>query len=141
MRITRFPYVQVACQIPLERSWWRLQLCFRPHLNRRSTQSYVPPNVVGVPIVRISKLPFGIPKTKWHLGAGPMARHKVFYNGEGGGSPKSKLWWLLWVHVCLWLICAPKCFDYALTNLLFGLCRSIWVSELLVNLLIPITEL
>jgi len=25
-------------------------------------------------------------------------------------SPKSGLWWVLWVHVCPWLICAPKMF-------------------------------
>jgi hypothetical protein len=27
----------------------------------------------------------GSPKTKWHLGAGPMARHWEYYKGEGGG--------------------------------------------------------
>jgi hypothetical protein len=30
-------------------------------------------------------------RTKWHLGAGPMAkhkvRHKIYYKGEGGGFP------------------------------------------------------
>jgi len=31
-----------------------------------------------------------------------------------------------------------KCFNYALTNLLFGLCRSVWMIELLVNLPSPI---
>jgi len=30
-----------------------------------------------------------------------------------------------------------KCSSYALTNLLFGLCRSMWVIDLLVNLLSP----
>ncbi len=30
-----------------------------------------------------------------------------------------------------------KCFSYALTNLLFGLCRSVWVIELFVNLCNP----
>jgi len=34
-----------------------------------------------------------------------------------------------------------KCFNYALTNLLFGLCRSVWVIEVLVNLPSPILEL
>jgi hypothetical protein len=27
--------------------------------------------------------------TKWHLGVSPMARHKVYYKGEGGGFPPS----------------------------------------------------
>jgi hypothetical protein len=31
-----FPYVQVACDIPLESSWQELQLCLRPHLNQKS---------------------------------------------------------------------------------------------------------
>jgi len=30
-----------------------------------------------------------------------------------------------------------KCFDYALINLLFGLCRSVWIIELLVTRLSP----
>ncbi len=28
---------------------------------------------------------FETPKTKWHLGAGPMAKHRVYYKGEDGG--------------------------------------------------------
>jgi hypothetical protein len=56
-------------------------------------------------------------------------------------SPKSGPWWILWVRVCPWLVCAPKCFNYALTNLLFGLCKSVWVIDLLVNLPSPIPEL
>jgi hypothetical protein len=70
-----------------------------------------------------------------------VARHIVYYKGEGGGFPKSRLWWVLWVCVCPWFVCAPKCSNYTLTNLLFGLCRSVWVIELLVNLPSPISEL
>jgi hypothetical protein len=33
----------------------------------------------------ILRLPLGSPKTKWDLGAGPMAKHRVYYKGEGGG--------------------------------------------------------
>jgi len=33
-------------------------------------------------------LPLGSPGTKWHLGAGPVARHRVYYKGEGGGFPQ-----------------------------------------------------
>jgi hypothetical protein len=36
----------------------------------------------------ISGLPFGSPRTKCHLGVGPMAKHKVYYKGEGGGFPQ-----------------------------------------------------
>ncbi len=86
------------------------------------------------PVVGISGLSLGRFKTKWHLGAGPMARHKAYYKGKGGGFPKSGMWWVLWDCVCMWLVCAPKCSNYTLTNLLFGLCRSMWVIELLFNL-------
>jgi hypothetical protein len=41
--------------------------------------------VTEVPILRISGLPFGSPRTKWHLGVGLMAKHIVYYKGEGGG--------------------------------------------------------
>jgi hypothetical protein len=34
-----------------------------------------------------------------------------------------------------------RCFDYALTNLLFGLCKPMWVIELLINRPNPISEL
>jgi len=46
------------------------------------------PKVVAV---GISKLPFGSPKTKWHLGVGHVARHKVYYKGEGGGFPQIQI--------------------------------------------------
>jgi hypothetical protein len=41
--------------------------------------------VAKVPIVRISRLPFGSPRTKCHLDVSPMASHRVYYKGEGGG--------------------------------------------------------
>jgi len=34
---TWFTWLQRACDIPLESSWRELQLCFRPHLNLKST--------------------------------------------------------------------------------------------------------
>jgi hypothetical protein len=46
------------------------------------------PKVVGVLTLGIWRLPFGSPRTKWHLGAGPVAMHKIYYKGEGGGFPQ-----------------------------------------------------
>jgi hypothetical protein len=43
--------------------------------------------------------------------------------GKGVASLKSGPWWVLWVRVCSWWVRASKCYNYALTNLLFGLCR------------------
>jgi hypothetical protein len=51
------------------------------------------------------------------------------YNRRGMvvASLESRLWWVLWVYVCMWFVHAPKCSNYALTNLLFGLYRFVWV--------------
>jgi len=49
---------------------------------------------------------------KCHLDVAFLVCHIKYYKGEGGGlPPKSKLWWLLWIHVCMWLICALKVFQ------------------------------
>ncbi len=40
---TRFPYVQVTCDIPLESSQQRLQFCFKLHLNQRSSHKVMGP--------------------------------------------------------------------------------------------------
>jgi hypothetical protein len=44
--------------------------------------------IVGVPVVGISGLPLGSLGTKWHFGAHAMARHKIYYKGEGGDFPQ-----------------------------------------------------
>jgi len=46
------------------------------------------PKVVGVPTLGISRLPFGSPGRKCHLGVGLMERHTTYYKGEGGGFPQ-----------------------------------------------------
>ncbi len=43
---------------------------------------------MGVPTLGISRFPFGSPETKCHLDVDPMANHKVYYKGEGGGFPQ-----------------------------------------------------
>jgi hypothetical protein len=70
-----FPWVQVASHILLESFWQGLQLCFKPHFN----QNYAH---------KVMGLPFGSFGTKWHLGASPLAKHKEYYKGEGGGCPQ-----------------------------------------------------
>jgi len=67
-----------------------------------------------------------------------MARHKKYYKGGR--------WWLTLSLGCgefceFMFTCASsvhqRCFNYALTNMLFGLCRSMSIIDLLVNLLSP----
>ncbi len=71
----------------VEKLLTRLQLCFKPHLNQRFAHKVMSPKVVGVPILGISKLPLGNLGKKCHLDAGLVARHKIYYMGEGGGFP------------------------------------------------------
>jgi len=54
--------------------------------------------------------------------------------GKVVASPKSMSWWVFWVK-CSSL--HQKYSNYALINLLFGLCRSIWIIDLLVTLPSP----
>jgi hypothetical protein len=44
--------------------------------------------VAKVPILGVSRLSLESPETKWHLGVGPVARHRVYYKGEGDGFPQ-----------------------------------------------------
>ncbi len=40
---TRFPYVKVMCDIPLESSQQWLQVCLKPHFNRRFERKVIEP--------------------------------------------------------------------------------------------------
>jgi hypothetical protein len=101
-----FPRVQVACDIPLE----SLDKGYNFASNLISIgglhAKLWTPKVAGVPTVGILGLPFESLRTKWHLGASHVAKHKIYYKGLA--SPKSGLWWLLWVQVCPWFVLAPK---------------------------------
>jgi hypothetical protein len=60
--------------------------------------------VIENPILGISRLQLGSPKTKWHLGVGPMARHKEYYKEEGGGFPQVQAMVSL-MSSCLFVAC------------------------------------
>jgi hypothetical protein len=97
---------------------------FEIHHLQHDTYIYIPE------ILRILGLPLGSPGTKCHLDVGPMANHRVYYKGEGGGFPQV---WVVVNFVSLSLpvthLSTKKCYSYALTNLWFGLCRSVWVID------------
>jgi hypothetical protein len=97
---------------------------------RRLNTKLWAPKVTGVPVVGIS--------TKCHLGAGPVARHNVYYKGEGG---ESRPWWVLWVWVCSWFILTPKMFKLC-TNQLVVWFVQVHVSNWCLSLfLVPIPKL
>jgi hypothetical protein len=97
------------------------------------TQSYGPPKSWESQNWEFQDSHLGVPGQNdiWVLVPWPSTKYVI--RGKVVSSPKSGLWWVLRVRVCLWLIRAPKCSNYTLTNLLFGLCRSVWVIDLLVN--------
>jgi hypothetical protein len=69
------------------------------------TQSYGTPKLQESQIWEISRLPLGSPGTKYTI------------RGKVVASSKSKLWWVLWVHVCLWFVRAPKVFQLCTNQL------------------------
>ncbi len=48
--------------------------------------------------------------------------------GKVMASPKFRLWWILWIRICPWLISHQKWSNYVLTNL-FGSCKSVWIVD------------
>jgi hypothetical protein len=48
------------------------------------------PKITEVPTLGISRLPLGSPRTRCHLDVGLMAKHRIYYKGEGGGF--SQVW-------------------------------------------------
>jgi hypothetical protein len=62
------------------------------------------------------------------LDVGIMERHRVYYKGKVVASPKSKLWWILWVRICPWFVLAPKVFQLC-TNQLVVWFVKIYVSD------------
>jgi hypothetical protein len=113
---TRFPSVQVACDITLESSRQELKLCFIFHCNWRFKHKVMGPQNWESPTLGIQNWEFN-PETKCHLDVDLVERHKVYYKGEGGGFPKSRLWWVLWVRGCPWLVLASKVFKLCTNQL------------------------
>ncbi len=101
------------------------------------TQSYGPPKLRESQLWQFLDSHFGVPGQNdiCVLVLWPGTKYAI--RGKVVASSKFGLWWVLWIRVCPWFIRAPRCPDYALINLLFGLCKSVWVIELLVNLPSP----
>ncbi len=133
----QFPYVQVACDILLKSSKQGLQLFFRPHFNRRFARKVMGPQSRGSPSCGNFGTPTWESRDKndiWVRVLWPGIEYTISENVVA--SPKSEPWWVLWICVCPWFVRAPKCSNYALTNLLFGLCRPCeWLNCLSIFLI------
>jgi hypothetical protein len=94
--LTQFPCVQVACHIPLEIYRQGLQLCFKPHHDRRSAREVMRPQSCGSPNCGN----FGSPGTKKDIWMWPLWRGVEYtIRGKVVASPKSGPWWILCVRV------------------------------------------
>jgi len=91
----------------------------------------------GSPNFGNSRTPTWGPWTKWHLGASCVARHRKYYKGEGGGFPQVRAMVFLWVCVCASFVHAPKVLQLCTNQLVIGLCRSMWIIDLLVTCFSP----
>jgi hypothetical protein len=67
--------------------------------------------------VGILGLPFGSRRTKCHLDVSPMANHKVYYRGEGGGFPQVQAVVSLVSPSCMWFVLALKVFQLCINQL------------------------
>jgi hypothetical protein len=124
---TRFPCVQVVCDIMLESSWQRLQLYFITHFNQRSAHKIMGPQscpkIARVLTLGISKLSGQNAIWMWASWSGI----KYTIRGKVVASPKSKPWWILWVQVCPWFVLAPKVLQLCSNQLV------VWFVQICVN--------
>jgi hypothetical protein len=133
----------MACHILLESFWQGLQFCFQCHFNRRFTQEVMDLQSHGSPNFKN----FGTPNLGvrgqndiWMQPLCLITENTI--RGKVVASPKSRQWWILWVHVCLWFVRAPKVFQLRTNQLI------VWFVQVCVNnwptchlFLVPILEL
>jgi hypothetical protein len=106
---TRFPCVQVTCDILLESFQRGLQLCFRPHCNQRSAHQVM--------------------CLQSHLDVTHVERCKVYYKGEGGGFPQIQVVMSLVCPSCSWLVLALKVLQLCSNRPVLVLCKSMWILK------------
>jgi hypothetical protein len=82
------------------------------------------PKVARTSTLGISGLPLGSLMTKCHLGVGLMARHKIYYKGEGGGFPQVRVVVSLVSPSCSWLVLAPKVLHLCINQLVVWFCAG-----------------
>ncbi len=113
--------MQVACEISLESSQWGLQFCFKLHLNPRSAHKVMRTQSRGSPNFKNFRTPIWESREKnaiWMWASWRGTKYSI--RGKVIASPKSKLWWVLWIQVCSWFIQAPKVLQLCTNHLVFG---------------------
>jgi hypothetical protein len=101
------PCMQVVCRWCAKYRWKVLDEGYNFSLNFISklwASKVAGVSISGISISRISGLQLGSPGTKWHLGAGLVAKHKEYYKGEGGGFPQVRAM-VNFMSLCLFVAC------------------------------------
>ncbi len=127
----------MACDILLKRFWWGLQLCCKPHCDRRFAREIMGPQTCENPRCGKFGTPLGSPETKCHLDVAPMETRKKYYKGEGGGFPQVWVVMSLVSLSCPRFVLAPKVLQLCINHLVLVLCRSGWVVKACQFFLVP----
>jgi hypothetical protein len=127
----------MACDISLKSSQQKLQLCFKPHLDPRFAHKVMVLQSCGSPNLGDFGTPIWESQDKKPFGCGPMERCRVYYKGEGGGSPQVRAMVSLMCPCCPWFVLAPKVLQLRTNHLVWVLCRLVWVSEACQLFLVP----
>jgi hypothetical protein len=122
---TRFPYVQVVCDLLLKSSRRGLQLCYRPHPNQRSTHKVIAPQSHGSPNFGNFKTPIWQSRDKKAIWMWALWRGVEYtIRGKVMASPKFGPWWVLWVWVRPWLVLGSKMFSQSTNQFIAWFCAS-----------------
>jgi hypothetical protein len=134
----RFTCVQKMCHIPLENYRRGLQFCFRPHFNWRSTRKITDLQSRGNPNLGNFEIPnLWVPRQNDIWVQASWLGTKSTIKGKVVASPKFGPWWVLWVHVCLWFVCAPKVLQLCINQLVVWFVWFVWIIDPLVTHLTP----
>jgi hypothetical protein len=109
-----FTCVQVACHIPLKSFRWGLQLCLKSYPNWRCAQKGCAfPKCQETQFWEFRDSQLGNPRVKWHLNVTPVAKHKEYCKGEGGGFPHV---WAMVNFMSLCMLVVRSCIKNAPTT-------------------------
>jgi hypothetical protein len=105
-----------------------LQVCFTPHPQSEvCTQSYGPPKSRESQFWEFQDSHLGVlgQNDIWTFISWLGTKYTI--RGKAVASPKSGPWWVLWVHVYPWLVCAPKVLQFCTNQLV------VWFVQARVN--------
>jgi hypothetical protein len=126
-----FTCVKEVCHMLLESFRQGLWFCCTPRLNQRSTQEIMSVKSGGLLIARIVGFLTWESWEKHHLHVAFMVCHKEYYKGRWWFPPSPKCDESFESVYACGSSLHQKCSNYALTSLLFNLCKSIWMIDLL----------